>query len=152
MNLSTEQLAELLAGIARAQQAIIDAIDSENGGWKNTHLLPKVNTAANMRLAVPRLMDVPSRVLMRSQGRVPMDVPTITRMLEEALSGVAAAPAAAVAAAPAGPVALPVPWAHCSPAAQRAGTARVTLVSPLSTPGPIVTERRTVWPGVRVAR
>ena len=106
MNLSTEQLAELLAGIARAQQAIIDAIDSENGGWKNTHLLPKVNTAANMRLAVPRLMDVPSRVLMRSQGRVPMDVPTITRMLEEALSGVAAAPAAAPAAQPSDPLPL----------------------------------------------
>ena len=126
MNLSTEQLAELLAGIARAQQAIIDAIDSENGGWKNTHLLPKVNTAANMRLAVPRLMDVPSRVLMRSQGRVPMDVPTITRMLEEALSGVAAAPAAA----PVAKAAVPVAAAVAAPVAAAAAVAANTESTP----------------------
>ena len=74
MNLSTEQLAELLAGIARSQQAIIDAIESESGGWRNTHLLPKLNTASNMRLATPRLLDIPSRILLRSQGRVAMDV------------------------------------------------------------------------------
>lgn len=88
MNLNTEQLAELLAGIARSQQAIIDAIESESGGWRNTHLLPKLNTASNIRLATPRLVDIPSRILLRSQGRVPMDVATITRVLEEA-AGVA---------------------------------------------------------------
>ena len=126
MNLSTEQLAELLAGIARAQQAIIDAIDSENGGWKNTHLLPKVNTAANMRLAVPRLMDVPSRILMRSQGRVPMDVPTIVRLLEEAMSGVAAAPAAA----PAAKAAVPVAAAVAVPVAAAAAGAATTESTP----------------------
>jgi len=126
MNLSTEQLAELLAGIARAQQAIIDAIDSENGGWKNTHLLPKVNTAANMRLAVPRLMDVPSRILMRSQGRVPMDVATIVRLLEEAMSGVAAAPAAA----PAAKAAVPVAAAVAVPVAAAAAVAATTESTP----------------------
>lgn len=97
MNLTTEQLAELLYGIARSQQAIIDAIESENGGWRNTHLLPKLNTAANLRLATSRLQDIPSRILLRSQGRVPMDVATIARALEEAAIGptlptVAAAP------------------------------------------------------------
>ena len=126
MNLSTEQLAELLAGIARAQQAIIDAIDSENGGWKNTHLLPKVNTAANMRLAVPRLMDVPSRILMRSQGRVPMDVATIVRLLEEAMSGVAAAPPAAAPAK----VAVPVAAAVAVPVAAAAAVAATTESTP----------------------
>ena len=126
MNLSTEQLAELLAGIARAQQAIIDAIDSENGGWKNTHLLPKVNTAANMRLAVPRLMDVPSRILMRSQGRVPMDVATIVRLLEEAMSWVAAAPAAA----PAAKAAVPVAAAVAVPVAAAAAVAATTESTP----------------------
>ena len=95
MNLTTEQLAELIAGIAKAQQAIVDAIDSQNGGWKNTHLLPKINTAANMRLPVPRLMDVPARVLMRSQGRVPMDVSSIVRMLQEAMGVPPPAPGAA---------------------------------------------------------
>ena len=88
MNLTTEQLAELLAGIARSQQAIIDAIESESGGWRNTHLLPKLNTASNMRLASSRLLDIPSRILLRSQGRVPMDVATIARALEEAVGSV----------------------------------------------------------------
>ena len=82
MTLSTEQLAELLAGIARSQQAIIDAIESESGGWRNTHLLPKLNTAANTRLATARLLDIPSRILLRSQGRQPMDIATIVRSLE----------------------------------------------------------------------
>ena len=71
-----------ISGIARSQQAIIDAIESESGGWRNTHLLPKLNTAANTRLATPRLLDIPSRILLRSQGRQPMDIATIVRSLE----------------------------------------------------------------------
>ena len=107
MTLSTEQLAELLAGIARSQQAIIDAIESESGGWRNTHLLPKLNTAANMRLATPRLLDIPSRILLRSQGRVPMDVATITKALEESATGATVATALVKAATPAPQPALP---------------------------------------------
>jgi len=98
MTISVEQLAELLAGMARSQQAIIDAIESESGGWRNTHLLPKLNTAANMRLANVRLMDLPSRVLLRSQGRVPMDVATIARDLNAALGVTVSTPAAAAVA------------------------------------------------------
>lgn len=110
MNLSIEQIAELLAGIARSQQAIIDAIESETGGWRNTHLLPKLTTASNMRLATPRLMDIPSRVLLRSQGRVAMDVATIARALEEAVSGapIANTPAPAGTAPAVAPVAASV--------------------------------------------
>lgn len=132
MTLTIEQLAELLAGVTKAQQSIIDAIESENGGWRNTHLLPKVTSAANMRLPIPRLMDVPSRVLMRSQSRVPMDVATITRMLHEALSGetVPAAPvptpAAAVATRAAPPPAAPVAAAAAAPAAATAGESKPT--------------------------
>ena len=92
MTLSTEQLAELLAGIARSQQAIIDAIESESGGWRNTHLLPKLNTAANTRLATPRLLDIPSRILLRSQGRQPMDIATIVRSLEAVGGGAEVVP------------------------------------------------------------
>ena len=104
MNLTIEQLAEILAGITKAQQAIIDGIDSENAGWKNTHLIPKLTTASNMRLGTPRLIDVPARVLLRSQSRVVMDVPTITRLLHEA---VASAPLPG--AAPPAPLAPPIP-------------------------------------------
>ncbi len=106
MSITTEQLAELLVGIARSQQAIIDAIESESGGWRNTHLLPKLNTAANMRIANVRLLDLPSRVLLRSQGRIPMDAATIVRDLNLAL-GHAAPPAAGAAATPAAAAAKP---------------------------------------------
>ena len=117
MNLTIEQLAEVLAGITKAQQAIIDGIDSESAGWKNTHLIPKLTTASNMRLATPRLIDLPSRVLLRSQSRVPMDVGTITRLLHEAVSGEpvpAITPAKPVITnpnppAPAAPVPAPTP-------------------------------------------
>ena len=115
MNLNVEQIAELLAGIARSQQAIVEAIESDSGGWRNTHLLPKLNTASNMRLATPRLIDIPSRILLRSQGRVPMDVPNIVRVIEEALGATTVAAAApmpapvAAAAAVAGANAAPLP-------------------------------------------
>ena len=124
MNLTTEQVAELLAGIARSQQAIIDAIESESGGWRNTHLLPKLNTASNMRLATPRLLDIPSRILLRSQGRIPMDVATIARVLEEATGGLSATPPAAVA-----PTAAPVASSIAMPVAAVAATAAAVVVA-----------------------
>ena len=108
MNLNTEQVAQLLAGIARSQQAIIDAIESESGGWRNTHLLPKLTTASNMRLATARLLDIPSRILLRSQGRIPMDVATIIRALEEAVGDAAPAAAKAPSVAAALPPTAPI--------------------------------------------
>ncbi|MBL8517414.1 MAG: hypothetical protein JNM76_10665 [Betaproteobacteria bacterium] len=98
MSLTIEQLAELMAGIVRAQQAIIDAAESQEPGFKNTHLLPKLTTASNPRLATARLIDLPSRLLLRSQGRVPMDAAAIARDLTVALGG--AAPAATAAPTP----------------------------------------------------
>jgi hypothetical protein len=87
MSLSTEQLAELLAGIARAQAAIIDAVERSDGGWRNTHLIPVLTVAANMRVAQPRLVDLPSRVLLRAQGRAPLDVAAIKADLDRLLGG-----------------------------------------------------------------
>ena len=124
MNLTIEQVAELLAGIARSQQAIIDAIESESGGWRNTHLLPKLNTASNMRLATPRLLDIPSRILLRSQGRIPMDVATITRVLEEATGGLPATPPATAA-----PIATPIATPVAAPIAAAAAVATAAVVS-----------------------
>lgn len=109
MSVSVEQLAEILAGIARSQQAIIDAIESHSGGWRNTHLLPKLNTAANMRLANARLVDIPSRILLRSQGRVPMDNATIVRDLIAAMGVTAVSTASAASLTPnAAPSAAPL--------------------------------------------
>ena len=122
MSISVEQLAELLAGIARSQQAIIDAIESESGGWRNTHLLPKLNTAANMRLANARLIDIPSRILLRSQGRVPMDNATIMRDLTAAMGAVTAVAATPTAAPKATPTAPVAPTASAAPAVNPAPT------------------------------
>ena len=141
MSITTEQLAELLAGIVRSQQAIIDAIESESGGWRNTHLIPKLNTAANMRLANARLLDIPSRVLLRSQSRVPMDVATITRDLNAALgtSHATATPAAAAAVGAVAAVATvagvaAVASATSSPAATRPNPAAAAAVPTAAPP------------------
>ena len=70
-NLSTQQLAEILIGIARAQQAIVDAMESTRPGFKSTHFMPTLQTAARVREfnRVPTLADLPVRVLMDCQRR-----------------------------------------------------------------------------------
>ena len=95
-NVTTQQLAELLIGIARSQQAVIDAIESQKTGYKLTHLLPVLTTAAKIRNTghVPTLMDFPSRVLLAHQGRNAPDVAQVLRDLEALLSGRPIAPAA----------------------------------------------------------
>ena len=136
MNLTIEQLAEILAGIAKSQQAIIEAVESQHGGFKNTHLLPKINSAANMRFAIPRLIDVPARVLMRSQGRNVMDVDAVTRMLHEAISGEAVpavtspTPAAAIATRTAPAAAVPAAAAAGAVAGAVAATPAATESKP----------------------
>ena len=106
--LTTQQLAELLIGIARSQQAVIDAIESQRTGYKLTHLAPVLTTATKIRNTghVPTLMDFPSRVLLAHQGRNPPEAAQVLRDLEALLSGrpiPAAAPAApGGVAAPAG--------------------------------------------------
>jgi hypothetical protein len=104
--LTTQKLAELLIGIARSQQAVIDAIESQRTGYKLTHLAPVLTTAARIRNTghVPTLMDFPSRVLLAHQGRNPPDVAQVLRDLEALLSG---RPIAAVAPGAPGEVAAP---------------------------------------------
>lgn len=93
MEITSEYLAELLAGIARSQAAIIDAMDRAQPGFKNTHAIPVIQLAANMRVAEARLIDLPSRVLMRAQNRATIDVELIRQDLERLASGTPAAPA-----------------------------------------------------------
>ena len=71
------QFAELLMGIAKAQNAVIDAMERAHPGFKNTHAVPILTTAANVRTAVPRLQDLPSRILLRMQGRAAFDIAAI---------------------------------------------------------------------------
>ena len=118
-----DQLAELLAGIAKSQNAVLDAVDRAMPGFKNTHLAPVLNVAANMRVGDPRLVDLPSRILLRYQGRAAVDLGAIKVDLERLLgadgaggaaSGGAAAPAASAPAAVPAPVA-PAPTAAPAP-------------------------------------
>lgn len=77
-----DQLAELLAGIAKAQNAVLDAVERANPGFKATHVAAVLNVAANMRTADPRLVDLPARILLRYQGRAAVDLDAIKVDLE----------------------------------------------------------------------
>ena len=104
MNLTTEHLADILIGVARAQNAVIDAMERASPGFRNTHALPLITLAANMRAGDPRMIDLSARILMRLQGRVALDNAQVKADLERLLSGKPAAPAAA---APRTPTATP---------------------------------------------
>ncbi len=94
MNITAEHLAELLAGIARAQTALIDAVERAEPGWRSNHLIPVLTVAANVRLAQPRLLDLPARVLLRAQGRGGVDLAGLAADLQRLLSDAGEAAAA----------------------------------------------------------
>jgi len=108
---STQQLAELLIGIARAQTALIQGLESAMAGVKTQHILPQLQNLSHMRdHPEPTLIDLPVRILLTSQGRVPPDPAAVVRDLERLFS---AAPAAA---APAATATAPAPAAAAAPA------------------------------------
>jgi hypothetical protein len=87
MNLTTDHLADILIGIARAQNAVIDAIDRANPGFRSQHAAPLITLAANMRAGDPRMIDLSARILMRLQGRVALDAAAVKADLERLMSG-----------------------------------------------------------------
>lgn len=96
LQISAQQLAELLSGIARAQAAVMNGIDSSMAGIKSQHILPALNNAAHLRdRPDPTLIDLPVRILMSYQSRVGPDIAGIARDLERLCAGPAAAPASA---------------------------------------------------------
>lgn len=101
MNLTPEFLADILIGVARSQNALIDAIDRANPGFRNTHAVPILNVAANMRAGDPRTIDLPSRILLRLQGRVAINPQAVKADIERlsAATPVAGTPAGDKAAA-----------------------------------------------------
>lgn len=84
-NLSTHQLAELLVGIARAQQAIIDALESSKPGFRSTHLSPMLMNIARVRdtQRQMQLADLPARVLLQCMGRNGPNVDQLSKDLDE---------------------------------------------------------------------
>ena len=82
--LNTHQLAQIVVGIARAQQAIVDAIESAKPGFRSTHLSPTLMNVARVRDTHRplQLTDLPARVLMQCMGRNGPDVDQVARDLE----------------------------------------------------------------------
>lgn len=118
------QLAELLMGIAKAQSAVIDAVERANPGFRNNHAVPMLTTAANVRAAAPRIQDLPARILLRMQGRSAFDVAQIQQDLEAAFASDGVAPGASAE-----------PDANLAPAAKRAA-ARVPGAAPAAATAP----------------
>ena len=107
-NITTQQLAELIIGIARAQQAIVEGMESLKAGFKTTHFAPALDNTAKTRVTTRplTLQEFPARVLMQCMGRAGPSVEQVTRDLEALLGGrpiaAAAPPAPGGVAAPGG--------------------------------------------------
>jgi hypothetical protein len=94
--ISTQQLAELLSGIARAQAAIIQGIENAMPGARVSYVVPALQNVAHLRdHPDPTLVDLPVRIVLAYMGRIGPDTANIVRDLEQALSGVAPTPAGA---------------------------------------------------------
>ena len=89
-NVTTRELAELLIGIARTQQAMVDAMESQKVGFKSTHFAPALDNAARIRVTNRplTLQELPARVLMQCMGRAGPNTEQIERDLEALLGGV----------------------------------------------------------------
>lgn len=122
MEISSEYLAELLAGIARAQTAVIDAMDRAQPGFKTTHAIPIIQLAANTRIPEARLIDLPARILMRAQNRASIDIEVIKQELERLAGG---APAPGVA--PSAPAPAPAAAARTAASASAPSSGASTL-------------------------
>ena len=98
MEISAQQLAELLLGIARAQAAIIQGLENQMAGVRSGGIVPALQNVAHMRdHPNPTLTDLPVRVLLGTLGRSVPDVAGIVRDLERLLpdaGGATPAPAA----------------------------------------------------------
>lgn len=86
--ITTQQLAELLIGIARSQQAVIDAIDSAEAGFKMKHFSPVLQSVAKLRNMdyTATLQDLPARVLLQCQSRAGPDLAQLVQELETMLA------------------------------------------------------------------
>lgn len=104
LQISATQLAELLAGIGRAQAAMVQGLENEMAGVRSGRVIPAVQNAAHLRdHPDPTLVDLPVRIFLSSMGRVGPDPVVIARDLERLINGAAPAGAAAPAPAPAAP-------------------------------------------------
>lgn len=83
MEISAQQLAELLSGIARAQAAVVNGLESEFAGVRSGRVVPALQNVAHLRdHPDATLTDLPVRILLSYMGRVGPDPANIARDLE----------------------------------------------------------------------
>ena len=95
---TTQQLAELIIGMARMAQAVVEAAESQKPGFKGSHLAPTLDNIAKTRVTNRplTLQELPARVLIQCMGRNGPNVEQVARDLE-ALLGASGAQAVAAA-------------------------------------------------------
>ena len=87
LQISAQHLAELLAGIARAQAAMVQGLENELPGIRG-RVIPAVQNVAHLRdHPDPTLVDLPVRVLLGAMGRVGPDPANIAKDLERLIGG-----------------------------------------------------------------
>jgi hypothetical protein len=99
LQISAQQLAELLTGIGRAQAAMVNGLESELTGVRSGRIVPAVQNAAHLRdHPQPTLVDLPVRILLASMGRAGgADPVAIAKELERLCGGGEGAESAAAA-------------------------------------------------------
>ena len=91
LQISAQQLAELLTGIARAQAALVQGLESEMAGVKSGRVVPAVQNVAHLRdHPQPTLVDLPVRLFLAAMGRVGPDPAVVAKDLERLFGGGAA--------------------------------------------------------------
>ena len=91
LQITAQHLAELLSGIARAQAALLQGIETGSPGTRSNYVVPAIQNAAHLRdHPNPTLTDLPVRILLSYMGRVGPDPVVIAKDLERLLG---AAPA-----------------------------------------------------------
>lgn len=92
LQISAQQLAELLTGIARAQAAVVQGLESELAGIRSGRVVPAVQNMAHLRdHPQPTLVDLPVRLLLTSMGRVGPDPAVVAKDLERLFGSAPAA-------------------------------------------------------------
>ncbi len=91
--ITTQQIAQLMIGVARSQLALADSIENFKAGFKFTHVRPTLETASRIRSNhAETLADFPARLLLQMLGRNPPDLERVAHELEALFSGVSPVP------------------------------------------------------------
>ena len=86
LQITAQQLAELLSGIARAQAAVVLGLETVAPGTRGNYVLPAIQNVSHLRdHPFPTLVDLPVRILLSYMGRMGPDIEAVARDLERLL-------------------------------------------------------------------